>query len=88
MNLEQIKEKYGNVKLKFDGFSFTGKTEDGEEVYASVEGSADDIYNLNLSAEKEETINSLRPNSIKVLKDGKKIVDWNCWGLPSHLLFC
>lgn len=84
MNLEQIKEKYGNVKMKFNGyykysFSFTGKTEDGEEVHASVGGSADDIYTLDVSAEKEETINSLWPNYITVLKDGKTIVDWNDW---------
>lgn len=84
MNLEQIKEKYGNVKLKFNGyykysFSFTGKTEDGEEVYVSVGGNADDIYKLDVSAEKEETINSLWPNYIAVSKDGKEIVNWNDW---------
>ena len=84
MNLEQIKEKYGNVKLKFNGyykysFSFTGKTEDGEGVYASIGGSADDTDRLDVSAEKEETINSLWPNYITVSKDGKEIVDWNDW---------
>lgn len=84
MKLEQIKEKYGNVKLKFNGyykytFSFTGKTEDGEEVYASVGGIADDIYKLEVIAEKEETINSLCPNYITVSKNGKTIVDWNDW---------
>jgi hypothetical protein len=84
MNLEQIKEKYGNVKLKFNGyykysFSFTGETEDGEQIYASIGGNADEIYNLDVNAEKEESINSLCPNYISVSKDGKGIVDWNCW---------
>jgi len=55
------------------------KDEDGEEVYASVGGIADDIYRLEVSAEKEETINSLYPNYITVSKDGKEIVDWNDW---------
>ena len=84
MNLEQIKEKYGNVKLKFNGyykysFSFTGKTEDGEEIYVSIGGNSDDIYRLDISAEKEETINSLYLNYIIVLKDGKEIVHWSDW---------
>ena len=84
MNLEQIKEKYGNVKLKFNDyykytFSFTGKTEDSEEVYVSVGGNADDIHKLDVSSKKEETINSLCPNYITISKYGKKIVDWNDW---------
>ena len=84
MSFEEIKEKYGDVKLKFNGyykysFSFTGRTEDGEEVYASIGGSADDIYKLEVSAEQEETINSLYPNYITVSKDGKEIVNWNDW---------
>jgi len=82
VDLEKIQEKYGNVKLKFSGyykysFSFTGKTDDGEEIYASIGGNADDIYRLPISS--EETINSLEPNYIKVSKDGEKIVDWNNW---------
>ena len=84
MNLDQIKEKYGDVKLNFNGyykysFSFTGKTEDGEEIYASIGGNADDIYKLEVSRDKEETINTLYPNYITVSKNGKDIVDWNDW---------
>jgi hypothetical protein len=75
MNLEQIKEKYGNVKLKFNGyyeysFSFTGKTEDNEEIYVSVSGNANNIYKLDVSRDKEETINTLCPNYITVSKNG------------------
>lgn len=84
MNLEQIKEQYGSVKLKFNSyykysFSFKGKTEDGEEVYVSVGGSADDIYRLEVSVEEEETIDSLCPNYIEVTKDGKEIIAWYDW---------
>ncbi len=84
MNLEQITEKYGNVKLKFNSyykytFNFIGKTEDGEEVYVSTGGDADDIYRLDVSQDKEETIGTLCPNYIRISKNGENISKWNDW---------
>ena len=84
MTLEQVKEKYGNVKLKFSYyykycFAFSADTEDGEHVYASIGGNAGDIYRLEVDADKEVTINSLDPNHIAVSKDGKDIFEWNNW---------
>ena len=84
MNLQQIKEKYGEVKLKFNGyykysFNFTGKTEEGEEIHVLVGGNSDDIYRMEVTRDKEETINTLYPNYITVTKDGNNLVDWNDW---------
>ena len=74
-------EKYRDIKLKFSSyykysFNFIGKTDDGEEIFASVGGTADEIYKLNVDVNKEETINSLWPYHIIVSKDGNKIIDW------------
>lgn len=57
MNLEQIKEKYGNIKLKFNGyykyfFIFIGKTQDNEKIYVYVGRNANNIYKLKVSVEK------------------------------------
>lgn len=81
MNLQEIKERYGEVKLKFQSyykysFDFIGTTDKGEEITVAVGGNADDIYKLSVGASKEETINSLDPHFIQVVKDGETIVDW------------
>jgi hypothetical protein len=77
--LDSIIEKYNDlVKLKFSSyykysFSFRGNTEDGLEIYASVGGSADDIYKFSVDANTEETLKSLLPNYISVKKDGQML---------------
>ena len=83
--LNTIKEKYGDVGLKFSGyykyrFGFTGKADDGCDIYVSVGGVADDIYELDVDANSKETINSLSPNYISITKNGKEIFEWrNYW---------
>lgn len=75
MNLEQIKEKYGNVKLKFSSyykysFTFIGKADDGKEIRVSVGGHPNAIYRFEVFADQEETIMSLDPDDIRVSEDG------------------
>lgn len=84
MTKEQIYEKYGDVKLKFSSyykfsFGFTGTTEDGESVYASIGGDSDEIYRLDVDADKEETIKTLEPNFINITKGKQNIADWSEW---------
>lgn len=82
MTKKEIYEKYGDVKLKFNyyykySFCFHGKTKDGTEVYASVGGDSDEVYRIEITAGKEETIGSLEPDSIQIYEGGKKIIDWS-----------
>ena len=78
MNKEHILEKYGNEKVKFSSyykytFNFRGIATDGTEIFASVGGSSDDIYKLDVTADKEETLNSLWADFVTLTKDGKEI---------------
>jgi signal peptidase I len=81
MNIEEIKKKYGDVKLRFVGyykysFSFAGKTDDNEKICVSVGGTPGDIYRMEIRADKEETLYTLHPNHITVTKDNVCIVNW------------
>ena len=80
MTLEQVKEKYGNVKLKFSdyykySFNFTGTAPDGEHVYASIGGGTCDLYRCEVRADEEETIATLSPNYLAIVKDGETIFE-------------
>ena len=78
MNKEQILEKYGNEKVKFSSyykytFNFRGVAADGTEIHAGLGGSSDDIYKLDVTADKEETLNGLWADFVTLTKDGKDI---------------
>ena len=84
MTKEQIYKEYGDVKLKFSfyckyRFGFAGITKDDERVYASVGGNSDQIYRLDIDADKEETIRTLDPNFINITKGNEDIAVWSEW---------
>ena len=85
MDLKKIKEKYGNVKLKFDSyykhaFVFIGKGKAGENIGVSVGGDPDSIYRLSIKSNEEKTLNSLNPYYVTVFDDeGETILEWYDW---------
>ncbi len=78
MKKEQILEKYGNVKLKFDSyykytFTFVGVADDGAQVSTSIGGDAEDIYRMEVSADCSETLIGLGAECANVTLDGKEV---------------
>jgi hypothetical protein len=78
MNKEQILEKYGNVKLKFNSywkytFTFVGVADDGTQVSTSIGGDIGDIYRMDVSVDREETLIGLGAECATVTLNGKEI---------------
>ena len=78
MNKEQILEKYGNVKLKFNSywkytFTFVGVAADGAKVSTSIGGDSGDIYRMEVSDDCEETLIGLDAECATVTIDGKQV---------------
>lgn len=78
MNKERILEKYGSEKVKFSSyykytFNFRGIAADGTEIFAGVGGNSDDIYKLDVTADKEETLKDLWADFVTLTKDGRVI---------------
>ena len=78
MNKEQILEKYGNVKLKFNSywkytFTFVGVADDGAQVSTSIGGDSDDIYRMDVCADCEETLIGLDAECATVTLYGKQV---------------
>ena len=64
MTHEEFYEKYGDVKVKFSGyykytFTYTGELPDGGRISVEYGGNADDIYRHDVSADCEETVESI-----------------------------
>jgi hypothetical protein len=83
MKKEEILKQYGGVKLKFSSyykytFTFKGVAEDGATITANTgAGDSDDIYRMEVEAEKEETLYALIPDFIDISKDGKSVATWD-----------
>lgn len=79
MTQKEFYEKYGDVKVKFSSyykytFTYTGNLPNGGRISVDYGANADDIYRFEVSADWEETINSLAPYAGTVYdKDGKKV---------------
>ena len=77
MTYREIIEKYGNVKVKFSkyykySFSFITTIPEGV-LHLTVGNCADDIYKLDVKADKEYTVKELEPN--RVYLNGELICD-------------
>lgn len=82
MTKEEIIKEYGNIELKFYYyfkyvFTFSGKTDKGYTILASIGGDLDDIYRYNISNDRIETLKTLDPNSIVITHNDTTIVEWS-----------
>jgi hypothetical protein len=63
----ELIEKYGDVKLSFSSyykfaFTYNGIAPDGTIITTTIGGCSDEIYKLDVSSTKEETLISLDAN--------------------------
>lgn len=77
MTKQEIYSKYGDVPLKFSAykefyFKYSGKAPDGAFILASIGGNSDDVYSIEVIAEKLETIRSLEPDMVFI--DGVAVI--------------
>lgn len=87
MQLNEFLGLYGEVKMKFSSyykytFTYKGTTSDGNTVYASIGGSADDIYKLSVSVDEEINLINLAPESGRVKDPDGNIIaelDYQGW---------
>ena len=78
MTKQEFLDKYGKCKVKFSNyykytFSFSGKTDSGEDITVNIGGNSDDTYHLEVSPERVETVNGLDPFSGAIYKDRKEV---------------
>ena len=77
MNKEEIIKNYGHINLRLDSyykycFYYKG-SENGITVIAVIGGDSNDIYKWKISVNDIESLNSLDPDYIDIIKDGKTI---------------
>tara|TARA_R110000772_G_scaffold50113_3_gene115310 strand:+ start:1545 stop:1799 length:255 start_codon:yes stop_codon:yes gene_type:complete len=82
MTKDEALHKFGNITLNFVhyykySFLFTGTTETGEHIRASIGGDAGDIYRLDIDNDEKGTLNNLDPVSIHITKNGNTIFEWD-----------
>lgn len=75
---EEFLAKYGKLKVKFSSyykytFTYSTTLEDGSVLTCGVGGNKDEIYRLDVSNGREETVFDLDPYVGAVLKDGEEI---------------
>lgn len=76
MTKEEVLAKYGNLPLRFSSyykysFTFKGAADDGTVVYASLGGSADDIYKLSVTSDSVIALNDKDYSSAHVSRNDK-----------------
>ena len=69
---EELDIKYGNVKVRFYryykySFFFKGITDNGEDIFCSVGGDANDIYRFEMIADFEVTVGCLYPYEVTIM---------------------
>jgi hypothetical protein len=80
MTRKEFIEKYADVKVKFSEyykytFTYTGSLPDGGKISVDYGGNGDDIYRHDVSADKEETVDSLCPYAGVVVDSEGKVID-------------
>jgi hypothetical protein len=82
MTKKEFIEKYGNVKVKFSTyykytFTYVGELPNGGKISVGYGGNYDDIYRYDVSADYEETVNSIEPYCGTAYdKDGNVVDDF------------
>ncbi len=80
MTKEEFIEKYGNVKVKFSNyykytFDYTGDLPDGNVIFVSCGGNADEIYEHDVSPDMEKTVSSVYPYSGEVYDKDRQLIE-------------
>jgi hypothetical protein len=80
MTREEFYEKYSDVKVKFSTyykytFNYVGELPDGGKISVEYGGNSDDIYSYDVSADYEETVDSICPHCGTTYDRGGNVVD-------------
>jgi hypothetical protein len=82
MNIEEANKKYGSTEITFTSyykysFDYHGTGPDGEEIYCSSGGCADEIYRYDVDLKPIEVGNIEYWKFFSVKKDGETIFEYS-----------
>ena len=80
LSQEELLSQYGDAELKFSSyykysFTFTGQMVD-IKINATIGGSSDDIYRLDVYADQKMSLQMLDPTSVSIYKGQKLIAEY------------
>ena len=80
LSYEELLSQYGDIELKFSSyfkysFTFTGQIGD-IRIEATIGGSSDDIYRLDIDADQIMTIRMLDARMVSIYKGGQLIAEY------------